>query len=105
MSGPVTVADTSDAATPDTLTSKTVIAKPTLEISDSRTATVGKVTVRRALPRRVRRTIGAWCFADHLGPAAATENEGLDIGPHPHIGLQTVTWLLEGTILHRDSLG
>jgi redox-sensitive bicupin YhaK (pirin superfamily) len=100
MSGPVTVADTSDAPTPDVATPT-----PTLEITDSRTATVGGVTVRRALPRRVRRTIGAWCFADHLGPAAATENEGLDIGPHPHIGLQTVTWLLDGKILHRDSLG
>jgi redox-sensitive bicupin YhaK (pirin superfamily) len=100
MSGPVTTADTSDAPTTDE-----AVRRPTLEISDSRTATVGRVTVRRALPRRVRRTVGAWCFADHLGPAAATANEGLDIGPHPHIGLQTVTWLLEGKILHRDSLG
>src|ERR1700710_1004256 len=100
MSGPVTTSDASDAPTEDVPESH-----PTLELSDSRTATVGRMTVRRALPRRVRRTIGAWCFADHLGPAAATENEGLDIGPHPHIGLQTVTWLLEGTILHRDSLG
>jgi redox-sensitive bicupin YhaK (pirin superfamily) len=100
MSGPVTTADTSDAVLPDQ-----AVLHPTVEISDSRTATVGRMTVRRALPRRVRRTVGAWCFADHLGPAAATENEGLDIGPHPHIGLQTVTWLLDGQILHRDSLG
>ncbi|HSP39352.1 MAG TPA: pirin family protein [Frankiaceae bacterium] len=100
MSGPVTTADTSDAPTPDVPEPH-----PTLELSESRTATVGRMTVRRALPRRTRRTVGAWCFADHMGPAAATENEGLDIGPHPHIGLQTVTWLLDGKILHRDSLG
>ena len=61
--------------------------------------------VRRALPRRGRRTVGAWCFADHMGPADVTENSGLDIGPHPHIGLQTVTWLVDGQVLHRDSLG
>jgi redox-sensitive bicupin YhaK (pirin superfamily) len=100
VSGPVTTADTSDA-----VATGEAVPRPTLEISDSRTATVGRMTVRRALPRRVRRTVGAWCFADHLGPAAATQNEGLDIGPHPHIGLQTVTWLLDGRILHRDSLG
>jgi redox-sensitive bicupin YhaK (pirin superfamily) len=100
MSGPVTTSDASDAPTADIPEQH-----PTLELSDSRTATVGRMTVRRALPRRTRRTVGAWCFADHMGPAAATENEGLDIGPHPHIGLQTVTWLLDGKILHRDSIG
>jgi redox-sensitive bicupin YhaK (pirin superfamily) len=49
--------------------------------------------------------VGAWCFADHMGPADVTENSGLDVGPHPHIGLQTVTWLIDGQALHRDSLG
>lgn len=78
---------------------------PCLEVTDSHAATVGRFSVRRALPRRGRRTVGAWCFADHLGPASVTENSGLDIGPHPHIGLQTVTWLLDGQVLHRDSLG
>jgi redox-sensitive bicupin YhaK (pirin superfamily) len=57
------------------------------------------------LPRRERRTVGGWCFADHLGPASITERAGVDIGPHPHTGLHTVTWLLEGEVLHRDSLG
>jgi len=76
-----------------------------LEITESHEALVGEVTVRRALPRHDRRTIGAWCFADHMGPVAVTEERGLDIGPHPHTGLQTVTWLLEGEELHRDSLG
>ena len=56
-------------------------------------------------PRRERRTVGGWCFADHLGPAPVTGTAGLDIGPHPHIGPQTVTWLLAGEVLHRDSLG
>ena len=78
---------------------------PCLEVSDSRDAEVGHIRVRRALPRRGRRTVGAWCFADHMGPADVTENSGLDIGPHPHIGLQTVTWLTDGQALHRDSLG
>lgn len=80
-------------------------APPCLEVSDSREATVGAVRVRRALPRRGRRTVGAWCFADHMGPADVTEDSGLDVGPHPHIGLQTVTWLVDGQVLHRDSLG
>ena len=76
-----------------------------LEVSESREAQVGALRVRRALPRRARRTVGAWCFVDHMGPATVTEDRGVDIGPHPHIGLQTVTWLLSGEILHRDSLG
>ncbi len=49
--------------------------------------------------------MGAWCFADHMGPVEVTETAGLDVGPHPHTGLQTVTWLMEGAVLHRDSLG
>lgn len=79
--------------------------QPQVELSDSRTEQVGRMTVRRALPRKGRRTVGAWCFADHMGPASVTEHDGLDIGPHPHIGLQTVTWLVDGEVLHRDSLG
>jgi quercetin 2,3-dioxygenase len=77
----------------------------TVELTASHDAEVGAIRVRRALPRRARRTIGAWCFADHMGPATVTEHRGLDVGPHPHIGLQTVTWLIEGEVLHRDSLG
>jgi quercetin 2,3-dioxygenase len=76
-----------------------------VEVTDSRTASVGGITVRRALPRRGRRTVGAWCFADHMGPEQVTATQGLDIGPHPHIGLHTVTWLVDGAVLHRDSLG
>lgn len=70
-------------------------------VTESRVATVGGLEVRRALPSRGRRTVGAWCFADHYGPA----KEAADIGPHPHMGLQTVSWLLTGELLHLDSLG
>lgn len=78
---------------------------PEIELTPSAEAEVGRFRVRRALPRRARRTIGAWCFADHMGPATVSEDHGLDVGPHPHIGLQTVTWLISGEALHRDSLG
>jgi redox-sensitive bicupin YhaK (pirin superfamily) len=76
-----------------------------VDVTESHEAKVGQITVRRALPRARRRTVGAWCFADHMGPVMVTPTSGLDIGPHPHMGLQTVTWLIEGTALHRDSLG
>lgn len=72
------------------------------EILTSREAEVGGVPVRRALPQRTHRTVGAWCFADHIGPSASGV---ATIGPHPHIGLQTVTWVLEGELVHRDSVG
>ena len=99
MSGPVTTADAGPVSG-DSAPSATV-----LEVGASRTARVGALPVRRALPRRARRTIGPWCFVDHMGPTAVTEDRGVDIGPHPHIGLQTVTWLVAGEVLHRDSLG
>ncbi|MFJ3816288.1 pirin family protein [Streptomyces sp. NPDC090056] len=63
------------------------------------------MTVRRTLPQRSRTLIGAWCFADHYGPDDVAESGGMDVAPHPHIGLQTVSWLFEGEIEHRDSLG
>ena len=78
---------------------------PEFALTESHEARVGELTVRRALPRRGRRTVGAWCFADHMGPADVTEGSGPDVGPHPHMGLQTVTWLLDGQVLHKDSLG
>jgi redox-sensitive bicupin YhaK (pirin superfamily) len=76
-----------------------------IEVSASREADVGGTKVRRALPQRTRRTVGAWCFADHMGPIAAGSGEAMGIGPHPHMGLHTVTWLVAGELLHRDSLG
>lgn len=61
--------------------------------------------VRRTLPHRDRRMIGAWCFVDHYGPTDVVSGPGMQVPPHPHTGLQTVSWLLDGEILHRDSLG
>jgi redox-sensitive bicupin YhaK (pirin superfamily) len=61
--------------------------------------------IRRALPARQKRTVGAWCFLDHFGPQDVTHGKGMRVGPHPHIGLQTFTWPIAGEILHRDSLG
>ena len=100
MSGPVTTTDASPA-----VADCGHLGAPCVEVPDSRDERVGKIRVRRALPRKGRRMVGAWCFADHMGPADVTENSGLDVGPHPHIGLQTVTWLIDGEVLHRDSLG
>jgi redox-sensitive bicupin YhaK (pirin superfamily) len=61
--------------------------------------------VRRTLPQRARTLIGAWCFADHYGPDDVSVTGGMDVPPHPHTGLQTVSWLFSGEIEHRDSLG
>ncbi|HEY7071746.1 MAG TPA: pirin family protein [Acidimicrobiales bacterium] len=99
MSGPVAAED----ARPDEAACGEPHA-PEVEVSPSREASVGGVAVRRALPRRQRRTVGAWCFADHFGPVAPGAGS-MEIGPHPHTSLHTVTWLLEGSLLHRDSLG
>jgi redox-sensitive bicupin YhaK (pirin superfamily) len=63
------------------------------------------MTVRRTLPQRQRSLIGAWCFLDHYGPDRVDETGGMEVPPHPHIGLQTVSWLFGGTIEHRDSVG
>src|SRR5256885_11674815 len=62
-------------------------------------------TVRRALPATERRSVGPFVFFDQMGPVALAPGRGLDVRPHPHIGLATVTYLFEGEILHRDSLG
>ncbi|MBO0843991.1 MAG: pirin family protein [Nocardioides sp.] len=63
------------------------------------------MNVRRTLPQRQRSLIGAWCFLDHYGPDRVDETGGMLVSPHPHIGLQTVSWLFGGTIEHRDSAG
>ncbi|WP_111858961.1 pirin family protein [Acinetobacter sp. CFCC 10889] len=71
-----------------------------------RSAEIGKGTViKRALPSRQKRMIGAWCFLDHAGPVSFPQGDGLDVGPHPHTGLQTFTWMIEGTMMHTDSIG
>lgn len=77
-----------------------------IETFQLRRAEIGQGTViKRALPSREKRMIGAWCFLDHAGPVHFPQGEGLDVGPHPHIGLQTFTWMIEGTMLHDDSVG
>jgi redox-sensitive bicupin YhaK (pirin superfamily) len=75
-----------------------VLPEPPLRSADA-------LTVRRVLPTRARRNIGPFVFFDHFGPAEVSEGPGVDVRPHPHIGLSTVTYLFEGAILHRDSLG
>ena len=100
MSGPLDLADTTTA-----LPDSGHPAPACLEVSEAREERLGRVPIRRSLPRKGRRMVGSWCFVDHMGPADVTEDSGLDVGPHPHIGLQTVTWLTDGEVLHRDSLG
>src|SRR5437763_4415899 len=62
-------------------------------------------TVRRLLPSAARRMVGPFIFVDHMGPVRMSPGHGLDVRPHPHINLATVTYLFDGEILHRDSLG
>ena len=64
-----------------------------------------QLLVRRTLPHRDLRTVGAWCFLDDYGPVDVTGTPGMQVPPHPHTGLQTVTWLLDGEVRHQDSLG
>jgi redox-sensitive bicupin YhaK (pirin superfamily) len=75
------------------------------ELTGARVARVGDLEVRRLMPLRRRRSVGAWCFVDHYGPMSVDGVAGMQVPPHPHIGLQTVTWLLAGNVLHRDGLG
>ena len=78
---------------------------PVQHLSARRAEIGGGVSVSRLLPSRQRRMIGAWCFLDHAGPARFTAGAGMRVGPHPHTGLQTFTWMIDGEVLHRDSLG
>ncbi|MFD9687228.1 pirin family protein [Kitasatospora sp. NPDC059088] len=81
---------------------------PYVEVLSPRDVPLGgprAMTVRRTLPHRSRRLIGAWCFVDHYGPDDVADTGGMDVAPHPHTGLQTVSWLFTGEIEHRDSLG
>lgn len=65
---------------------------------------LGELKISRALPIRDRRMVGPWCFLDHFGPMKFVDEKPMTVPPHPHIGLQTVSWLLEGEVLHTDSL-
>lgn len=74
-------------------------------VIEGRTRDLGGFPVRRALPSGLRRTVGPFVFLDHMGPVDFAPGHGMDVRPHPHIGLATITYLLAGEILHRDSLG
>lgn len=74
-------------------------------IIEERPSHIGDFLVGRLLPFREKRMVGPFAFIDHMGPALLKEYETLDVGPHPHIGLSTLTYLFEGSIMHKDSLG
>lgn len=76
-----------------------------IEVREGRTTTIGQMGIVRVLPTKNRRTIGPWCFADLMQADDLDRPPPLEIGPHPHIGLATVTWLFSGSALHTDSLG
>jgi len=66
---------------------------------------LGSFSVRRVLPHAQQRLVGPFIFFDHMGPAGFEAGQGVDVRPHPHIGIATVTYLFEGSLAHRDSLG
>lgn len=74
-------------------------------IIEERAASIGKFMVGRLLPFRQKRMVGPFIYIDHMGPAELDAHENFDVLPHPHIGLSTLTFLFEGSIMHRDSLG
>ncbi|MBB3676908.1 pirin family protein [Modestobacter versicolor] len=81
-------------------------ARPALELLPGKEVLLGEGTrVRRLLPTLGRRLVGAWAFVDHYGPDDVWTSAGMEVLPHPHTGLQTVSWLLDGEVHHRDSLG
>src|SRR6266850_2399247 len=81
------------------------VAGSVFERFPARETSLGTLKIVRALPIRQRRLVGAWCFLDRFGPLSFGEAKPMDIAPHPHIGLQTVSWLLQGEVIHNDSLG
>ncbi|MFE3598794.1 pirin family protein [Streptomyces sp. NPDC059096] len=83
-----------------------VVAEPVRELLSPRAVRLGESTeVRRLLPNLGRRMVGAFAFVDHYGPDDIADEPGMQVPPHPHMGLQTVSWLHDGEVLHRDSLG
>jgi quercetin 2,3-dioxygenase len=85
-----------------------VAAEPVRELLEGRPVVLGgprAMSVTRTLPNRGRRMVGAWCFVDYYGPDDLSGSAGMQVAPHPHTGLQTVSWLVAGEVLHRDSVG
>src|SRR5262249_12900524 len=78
---------------------------PGIQTLPARQTELGSLKILRALPRSQRRMVGPWCFLDCYGPVRFSDHKPMDVAPHPHIGLQTVSWLLEGEMIHYDSLG
>ena len=76
-----------------------------IEVREGRATQVGGIGVLRVLPTKGRRTVGPWCFVDLMHPGDVAEPPPIEIGPHPHIGLATATWLFRGSVVHSDSLG
>ncbi len=74
-------------------------------IIEEKPADIGNFLVGRLLPFREKRAVGPFVFIDHMGPAALKDYQNMDVPPHPHIGLSTLTYLFEGSIQHKDSLG
>lgn len=74
-------------------------------IIEERAADIGNFMVGRLLPFKQKRAVGPFVFIDHMGPANLKDYQNLDVAPHPHIGLSTLTYLFEGAIMHRDSIG
>ena len=95
MSGPVDERDTSGSDRGMT----------SIEVREGRSTHIGQLAIARVLPTKNRRTIGPWCFVDLMQADDVERPPPLEIGPHPHIGLATVTWLFSGSALHSDSLG
>ena len=88
------------------MTDSTSASYPPVERIAARKGSLGEgMDIARALPTKQRRMVGAWCFLDHLGPIDFPEGVGMHVGAHPHTRLQTFTWMIEGEIVHRDSLG
>ncbi|AKJ67240.1 pirin [Pandoraea thiooxydans] len=79
--------------------------QPFLAVLKPHTSDIGAFTVQRSLPGMPFKTVGPFIFFDHMGPATLSAGQGMDVRPHPHIGLATVTYLFDGEIMHRDSLG
>ncbi len=78
----------------------------TIQTLQPRIADVGGIPIARLLPNRGKKPIGAWCFLDHAGPAEfGADESGMQVGRHPHTNLQTFSWMLNGEVLHKDSLG
>ncbi len=99
MSGPLKLDDVETSSSP------VETADVDVDFIQGREVSLGGRRILRTLPRRARRTVGPWCFLDQMTPDNALAENPMAIGPHPHMGLQTVTWLTAGEVLHRDSLG